>query len=128
VRVFKTRWFARYARREQIADGRLREAIERAERGLIDADLGGGVIRLRVARPGQGRSGGCRMLIAYRAGDRAVLLYGFAKHERENIDPDELLTLREIGAAWLAADARRIAEALEEEVLQEVIHDEEGAT
>ena len=42
------------------------------------------------------------MLIAYRAGTRAVFLYAFAKNERENIDPDELLTLREIGAGWLA--------------------------
>jgi hypothetical protein len=73
----------------------LREAIERASRGSIDADLGGGIIKQRVARPGQGRSGGYRMLIAYRAGGRAVFLYAFAKNERDNIDPDELLTLRE---------------------------------
>jgi hypothetical protein len=128
VRIYQTRWLARFARRERIADGSLKEAIERAEQGLVDADLGGGVIKQRVARPGRGRSGGYRMLIAYRAGDRAVFLYGFAKRERENIDPDELLTLREIGAAWLAADARRIAQALEEEVLQELTDDEEEAT
>lgn len=60
------------------------------------------------------------MLVAYRAGDRAVFLYGFAKNERDNIDPDELLTLREIGAGWLAADAEQIARALQEDVLQEV--------
>lgn len=72
VRVYKTRWLARFARRERIGDDSLKEAIERAERGLIDADLGGGIIKQRVARPGQGRSGGWRMLIAYRAGDRAV--------------------------------------------------------
>jgi hypothetical protein len=112
-----TKWLARYARRERIADESLREAIERAERGLVDADLGGGVIKQRVARAGQGRSGGYRMLVAYRAGHRAVFLYGFAKRERENIDPDELVTLREIGAAWLAADARQIARALTEDVL-----------
>ena len=114
MRIFTTRWLSRYARRERIADDSLRDAIARAERGLVDADLGGGVIKQRVARAGQGRSGGYRMLIAYRAGERAVFLYGFAKRERENIDPDELLTLREIGAAWLAADTRRIAQALQE--------------
>ena len=64
------------------------------------------------------------MLVAYRTGIRAVFLYGFAKHERENIDPDELQTLREIGAAWLAADAPRIARAIQEEALQEVPHDD----
>jgi hypothetical protein len=60
------------------------------------------------------------MLVAYRAGTRAVFLCAFAKNERENIGPDELLTWRKIGAGWLAADARQIAHALAEEILQEV--------
>jgi len=95
------------------------------ERGLVDAELGGGVVKQRVARAGQGRSGGYRMLIAYRAGDRAVFLYGFAKRERENVDADELLTLREIGAAWPAAGPERIARALTDGALQEVTDDGE---
>lgn len=57
MRIFKTKWFARYARRERIEDRSLREAIRRAEQGLVDADLGGNVIKQRVAREGQGRSG-----------------------------------------------------------------------
>jgi len=119
----------RFARRARIDDRSLRESIERAGRGTIDADLGGGIIKQRVARSGQGRSGGYRMLIAYRLRTRAVFLYAFAKNERENIDPDELLTLREIGAAWLAADAQRIARALDEGILQEVTGDtDENAT
>jgi hypothetical protein len=88
VRVFKTKWFVRYARRERIEDSALCSAIERAEGGIVDADLGGGVIKQRVARPGQGRSGGYRVLIAYRFGDRSVFLYGFAMNERENIEED----------------------------------------
>lgn len=127
MRVFKTKWVARHARRERIADTHLTEAIERAERGLVDADLGGGIIKQRVARAGQGRSGGHRMLIAYRTGTRAIFLYGFAKSERENIDPDELQTLRDIGAAWLAADKGRIAQALSDDVLQEVTYGDEEA-
>ncbi len=70
--------------------------------------MGGGVIKQRVARPGQGQSGGYRVLIAYRAGQRAVFLYGFAKRERENIEPDELATLRAVAAAWLRADRRQL--------------------
>jgi hypothetical protein len=128
MQVFKTKWLVRWARRELIADRSLREAITRAERGLVDADLGGGIIKQRVARAGQGRSGGHRMLIAYRDGKRAVFLYAFAKRERENIDADELLTLREIGTAWLAADAGRIERAIKEGVLQEVTDDDEEAT
>lgn len=127
MRVFKTRFLARFARRERIADASLCEAIERAERGVIDADLGGGLIKQRVARPGQGRSGGFRMVVAYRAQGRAVFLYGFAKKERDNIDPDELLSLREIAAGWLAADAEKIALAVSEGVLQEVSNDDEKA-
>jgi hypothetical protein len=120
VRVFKTKWLARYVRRERIADRSLIEAIERAGRGLIDADLGGGIIKQRIARGGQGRSGGFRMLVAYREGIRAVFLYAFAKNERENISEDELLAFREIGAAWLQADARLLARAVGDGRLLEV--------
>mgnify|MGYP001251366549 FL=1 len=123
MEVFKTRWVVRWARRERIADSSLLEAIARAERGLVDADLSGGIIKQRVARAGQGRSGGYRMLIAYRIGRRAVFLYGFAKRERENIDDDELRTLRELGAKWLSADAGRIAGAIEDGTLEEVSDD-----
>jgi len=54
VRIFKMKGLAKFARREQIADRRLIYAIERAERGIVDADLGGGLIKQRVARQGQG--------------------------------------------------------------------------
>jgi hypothetical protein len=114
------KWLARFARREGIADKSLSDAVERAECGMIDADLGGGLIKQRVARQGQGRSGGYRMIVAYRANSRAVFLYGFAKNERENIDPDELLSFREIAEGLLAADAAKIRENLEAGTLQEI--------
>jgi len=122
VRLFKTKWFARYARQERLGDHSLRDAIERAERGLVDADLGGGIIKQRVARTGKGRSGGYRLLIAYRSGSRAVFLYGFAKSERENIEAGELETLREIGAAWLEAETTRLKCAIKEGHLTEVVY------
>jgi hypothetical protein len=128
LRIFKTKWFTRFARDERINDSSLSQAIRRAEQGLVDADLGGGVIKQRVARAGQGRYGGYRVLIAYRAGRRAVFLYGFAKRERENIERDELATLRDIAAAWLAAAAKGIAEALNEGALKEVAYDEKKET
>jgi hypothetical protein len=90
MRLFATKWFSRFARSERITGRDLCEAIERAERGLIDADLGRGLIKQRVARQGQGRSGGFRVLIAYRRGVRGVFLYGFAKRERDNIRSDQL--------------------------------------
>jgi hypothetical protein len=94
LRVFKTKWFVRFARRSRIDDAMLLEAIMRAERGLIDADLGGGIIKQRVARPNEGRSGGFRTIVGYRSQERAVFLYGFAKNERDNIKADELESLR----------------------------------
>ena len=126
MRIYKTKWVGRFARREKIRDGDLAEAVRRAGRGLVDADLGGGIVKQRVARAGQGRSGGYRMLLAYREGHRAVFLYGFAKNERDNIADDELQTLRDIGATWLAADAQRIEQAIREKALQEVDDDEKN--
>ena len=128
MRIYKTKLLARFADKERIADDSLSEAIDRAARGLVDADLGGGIIKQRIARPGRGRSGGYRMLVAYREGNRAVFLYGFAKNERENISQDELQTLREIGANWLQASEKQITDAIEERILQEVPHGEESRT
>ena len=117
----------RFARRQRITDASLSEAIERAERGIIDADLGGGLIKQRVARPGQGRSGGFRMIVAYREAGRAVFLYGFAKSDRDNIGDDELATLRTIGANWLAASAELVGQAVEDGDLKEIEHDNDEA-
>jgi hypothetical protein len=124
VRIFKTKWFVRYARRERIGDDSLLEAIERAGRGLVDADLGGDVVKQRIGRTGQGRSGGYRTLIAYRRGNRAVFLYGFAKSERENIDQDELATLRDIAAGWLTATDRKLEQSIADGLLHEVEYDQ----
>jgi hypothetical protein len=124
VRIFKTKWFLRYARQERLDDHSLCDAIERAERGLVDADLGGGIIKQRVARTGQGRSSGYRLIIAYHSGKRAVFLYGFAKSERDNIEADELETLKEIGAVWLEAKEERLEHAIKEGILKEVSYDD----
>ena len=125
MRVFKTKWFVRYARRERIGNQNLCRAIKRAELGIVDADLGGGLIKQRVPRVGQGRSGGYRMLIAYRPGERAVFLYGFAKNERENIKDDELASFKDIAAGFLKTDPEHLQAALQEGVLQEVPYNDQ---
>jgi hypothetical protein len=125
LRVFRTKWFTRFARRERISDRSLREAVQRAERGLLDADLGGGVVKQRIARPGQGRSGGYRVLVAYRRKARGVFLYGFAKSERDNVEDDELATARDIARGWLGADANQIADAIAEGLIEEVDYGDE---
>ena len=121
--IFKTKLFGKFARRERISDASLTEAIERAGRGLVDADLGGGVIKQRVARTGQGRSGGYRTLIAYRSKSRAVFIFGFAKNELDNIDDKQLATLRETAGIWLKADDGTIEKNLAAGNLLEVKDD-----
>jgi len=87
------------------------EAIERAERGLIDADLGAGLIKQRVARPGAGRSGGYRTLIFFRAETRAVFAFGFAKSDLANLEDDEEAAFKRAAKLVLGfSDARMDAE------------------
>jgi len=112
VRIFKSRWFQRFARRESIADAVLREAVARAEKGQIDADLGGGVIKQRIARPGQGRSKGYRSIILFRRGAKAFFVYGFAKSQRANIDDHEEEQFKEAAKHVLALTEKQLAELL----------------
>jgi hypothetical protein len=125
MQVFLTKWMARFVRRENILHASLCEAVARAERGLIDADLGGGLIKQRVARAGKGRSGGYRTILAYRRAGRAVFVFDFAKSGLENIGPESLETLQEIAAIWLPADERKIALGVQDGELEEVLYGSE---
>ncbi|MCY3819135.1 MAG: type II toxin-antitoxin system RelE/ParE family toxin [Gammaproteobacteria bacterium] len=104
MQTFKTKAFARFAKREGVQDAALREAVQRAEKGLVDADLGGGVIKQRIARRGGGRSGGFRTIVLFRSGGLAFFVYGFAKSDRENLRPDELAAFRLLADRYLALD------------------------
>ena len=123
--VFRTKAFGRFQRRERIGDQALCEAVSRAERGLVDADLGHGLIKQRIARPGQGRRGGFRTIIAYRSGDRAVFLYGFAKSRMANIADDDLRDLADFGALLLGLDDDDIEAMVASDELKEVVCDDE---
>jgi hypothetical protein len=112
VRIFKSRWFQRFARKEGIADEVLREAVARADRGQIDADLGGEVIKQRIARPGQGKSKGYRTIILFRRGAKAFFEYGFTKSQRANIDDDEEARFKEAAKYVLGLTEKHLAELL----------------
>jgi len=124
LRIFKNAWFCRFARREKIKDAVLKEAIARAERGLIDAELGGGVIKQRLARPGQGRSGGYRSIIIFQKGQRAFFVYGFAKSDRENIEPDETAAFKKSAKAFFALSDKQIEILIKDEELSEVDYED----
>jgi hypothetical protein len=109
MRLYKNAWFEKFARKEKIGDRALIEAAGRAEKGLIDADLGGGLIKQRVARPGGGRSGGYRVIVFYRAGARAVFVYGFAKNDRANLNRDEVATFQAAAKVVLTLSEAQVA-------------------
>ena len=128
MRVFATKEFARFVRKERIGSSQLCEAVSRAGNGLIDADLGGGVIKQRVARQGQGRSGGYRTIIAFRSGDRSIFMYGFAKNSKANLSDDELEVYRRLATVFLEADAATVQRLIAAGELKEVeCDDQEGA-
>jgi hypothetical protein len=120
MRVFKNRPFTRFARKAGLADAALLEAIRDAERGLIDADLGGGVIKQRIARPGGGKSGGFRTIILFRSGKRAFFVHGYAKNELANIRDDELDAFRMLAAEMLGYRDEALNRAISAGVLIEV--------
>lgn len=96
----------------------------RADKGLVDADLGGNLIKQRIARKGKGKSGGYRMIIAYRVGTFALFIYGFAKKDRETLDAKELATARQLAEVWLSASPAAIEQASKEGKLIEVEHEQ----
>jgi hypothetical protein len=110
IRVYKTKSFARFARRALISDAALWKAAQRANEGVIDADLGGGVVKQRIPRSGEGKSGGSRAIVLFRKSTRAVYVYGFEKKDRATIGPDELEAFRELGKVILAYTAEQMAE------------------
>jgi len=109
--VYKTRWFDRWARREGLAASNLCAAVHEMTRGLIDADLGGGLVKKRIGRPGQGKSGGYRTLVATNKGSRWVFVFGFPKNERGNIDKDETEALKKLAAHLLSLTPQAVGKA-----------------
>ena len=120
MRIFKNAWFRRFARREKISDKTLQQAIIRADNGLIDADLGGHVIKQRIARAGQGKSSGFRTIIIFKKGKKAFFVYGFAKNAQANISKQELRAFKLAAKELLALSDKQIERLLKNNALTEV--------
>lgn len=120
MRIFKNKWFARFASAGDIDDQTLCRAIKDAEKGLVDADLGGGVIKQRIARKGEGASGGYRSIVLYRRGKRAFFVFGFAKNQTANIKKDELKAFKMLAKKMLALNDRQIDDLKKIKALMEV--------
>lgn len=120
MRIFKTKVFGKWAAEEGLADGNLRAAALELERGLNDGSLGGQVYKKRVGLAGRGKRGGVRTLLAFREGDQAFFMYGFAKSQRSNISADELKALKLMAKELLGYGPAKLSRALLAKELVEI--------
>ena len=116
VLVYKNKAFARFARKARITDAELWKTAQLANEGSIDADLGGGVIKQRIARAGQGKSGGSRSIILFKRNKRAVYVYGFEKKDLANIKTNDLVAFRELAAIVLGHTEAEMARFVDDGV------------
>ncbi|ANF59708.1 type II toxin-antitoxin system RelE/ParE family toxin [Halotalea alkalilenta] len=123
MRIFKTRHFHRWMRKTELSDSALHKAVLEMAAGLIDADLGGGVVKKRIGLAGRGKRGGVRTLVATNKGNRWFFVFGFEKNERDNISDDELQALQDYTADLLQRTAAQLDEATANDTLQEITDD-----
>ena len=124
-RIFKTRHFTRWMRKTDLTDAALSNAVSEMDAGLIDADLGGGVVKKRVALPGRGKRGSARILVATNKGNRWLFVFGFEKNERTNISKKELEALQDIAFDLLRLDSNQLSVHVKSEALLEIFHDDQ---
>jgi hypothetical protein len=122
-RVFKTRNFNRWMRKTELTDEALCVAVYEMEKGLVDADLGGGVVKKRVPLPGRGKSGSTRTLVATNKGKRWFFVFGFEKNDRSNVNARELEALQTLAADLLKLSSTELDAHVEGDALQEICHD-----
>jgi hypothetical protein len=121
--IYTTRWFDRWALKQGLSNEALRQAVKEMTAGLYEADLGGNLLKKRIARPGRGKSGGFRTLVATNKDSRWIFVYGFPKNERSNIDKDEAAALKKLATELLALTPQAIGKAQAAGELMEVKSD-----
>lgn len=122
MKIYKTKWFHRWAVKEGLTELVLLAAAMELEQGLGDS-LGGYVYKMRVAFPGRGKRGGARTLVAFRRGHAVFFMYGYPKNERANIENDELRALRLLAKELLGYSEHGLAKAVAAGELIEVNDD-----
>jgi hypothetical protein len=121
VRIFKNAWFSRFVRKEDITDEELREIVGQLEAGQADADLGSDVYKQRLARPGEGKSGGYRVVVFFRSKERTFFVYGFPKSKRANINQGELRAFKDDAKEQLNLTDEQLEKWLKRGTLIEII-------
>ena len=126
MRAFKIKAFGKWASGEGLSDDALASAVVEMEKGLIDAKLGGQVVKKRVALPGRGKRGSTRTLVAFRQGNKAFFIYGFAKNERANISDKELQALKMLANELMSYTAATLTKATKAGELIEIEVNDNG--
>ena len=126
MRAFKIKAFAKWASGEGLSDDVLASAVAEMEKGLIDAKLGGQVVKKRVALPGRGKRGSTRTLVAFRQGSKAFFIYGFAKKERTNISDKELRALKMLAKELMSYTTATLTKATKAGELIEIEVNDNG--
>lgn len=124
MQVYKSKWFGKWADKEDLTDQDLSAAVKEMVNGLIDADLDGHVMKKRVALQGQGKSGGARTLLAFKLDDKAFFMYGFTKNQQDNISAKELKALKAMAKQVLGYTPAQLKVVLNAGEFIEVRHDE----
>ena len=123
MKVFQNAWFGRFTRKEKISADALWDAVDRAENGQIDADLGGGVIKQRIARPGESKSRGYRSIVLFRKGELSFFVYSFSKSELGNIRADEEVQFKKMAKHVLSLTDAQLSELVANGQFEEVVKD-----
>lgn len=120
MRVFKNKWFDKFCKKNRINDEDLFQIIKDIKKGKIDADYGGGLIKQRLARNNQGKSGGYRCIILYRFKEKLFFVYGFAKKDRENLDSQEEMAFKDLAKEMFNLSDIDLNKLAEKKILIEV--------
>jgi hypothetical protein len=125
VRILLTKWFKGFAKSERITDSALKALVAGIEDGIRGASLGSGLFKYRLAKPGKGKSGGHRVIVCMKRGERLFFVYGFSKSGQENLSDYELKTYKKFAEYLLSLDDASLDYAVAEGRLTEL---EEGGT
>ncbi|MDL2226647.1 type II toxin-antitoxin system RelE/ParE family toxin [Deltaproteobacteria bacterium OttesenSCG-928-M10] len=120
MRIFKGNWFSHFAKKEKISDNALKIISKDLDQGQFDADLGGGVFKQRLARPGGGKSGGYRLIICFRKGELAFFIYAYPKSSLANITATDLKNYKKLAKHLLSMTAEQLEMLIESGDFQEI--------
>ena len=121
MRIFKNKWFHRFAKKEGISDSELKDIVNQLEGGRYYADLGGSVYKMELARKGKGKHGSFRTIVIFKSEFRSFFVFGYPKSEMGNISEKELRVFRDKAKDNLAYTDEKISQLLKIQNIVEIL-------